>query len=397
MAAKAAQLVYRGSVKNIRQVTAPKGKTPGRYIFEFTDDYSVFDYGKMPDRLTGKGAALAMMSAYLFEELASPKAWQALFRDSKKWEKIGGNRMRSRLMRSTAGRKVREQGLATHYIGLLDRQGKVKRLNQLREPTNKLLVKAVPVISPSPLSLAGNIVWDYSMFHPGLAQFLVPLENVFRFGVPKGSSLLKRLKKNPDYLRQIGLEKIPREGQWLDRPVLEFFSKLEPSDRLLSGEAALNFSGLNGDSLQELIDLCLLTAVFLYNLFLERGLDLWDGKFEFVKSGNELLLADSITPDELRITLKGTQLSKEPLRQYYKKSDPEFHLAINAIKDQGPQAGSIRKAVKSYLGRSPKRLDKEFKTIIEQMYQALVCRITASELPTGSMALEDVVYHLKKL
>ena len=397
MTRKADQLVYRGSVKNIRQVKAPKGKIPGRYIFEFTDDYSVFDYGKMPDKIRGKGAALAMMSAYLFEELASPEAWQSLFRASQKWEKIGGSPLRNRLMKSAAGKKVRERGLATHYIGLLDREGKVKRLSQLREPTHKLLVKAVPVVDPRPLSIADNVIWDYSMFHPGLTQFLVPLENVFRFGVPVGSSLLKRLKRDPGYVRQIGLDRIPREGQWLERPVLEFFSKLEPSDRLLSSEAALNFSGLNGESLLELIDLCLLTAVFLYNLFLDRGLDLWDGKFEFVKSGDELLLADSITPDELRITMKNTQLSKEPLRQYYKKYDPEFHGGINAIKDQGPQASSIRKAVKARIGRPPKRLDPEFKGIIEQMYQALVYRITASDLMAGSMTLEDVVLQLKKL
>ena len=55
MTDKANPLVYKGSVKNIRMIQEPKKRSPGRYAFEFTDDYSVFDYGKMPDRIRGKG------------------------------------------------------------------------------------------------------------------------------------------------------------------------------------------------------------------------------------------------------------------------------------------------------------------------------------------------------
>ncbi len=394
MKEKAHPIVYKGSVKNIHSVREPKGNRPGRYVFEFTDDYSVFDYGKMPDRIRGKGSAIAMMSACLFEAMEDPSAWRALFRRGKVWERAGGRTGRDRLRRSTIGRRLTEQGLRSHYLGLVDNEGRCVRFNKLRAPTNKLLVRAVPVPSPVRVAIEGRTVWDYSMFHPGQPQFLIPLENVFRFGVPQGSSLLGRLRKQPGYGQEIGLESVPKEGDWLPRPVLEFFSKLEPTDRHLRLEEAMHVSGLTGDQFRELVDLSMLSAVFLCNLFLEKGLDLWDGKFEFVKTNTGILLADSITPDELRITLRGTQLSKEPLRQYYKREDPRFSDVMEEIKAEGPSTRSIRREVAARLGRGPRKLDSEFRKIAEQMYLSLAHRMTESPLLAHATDLDEIVDYL---
>lgn len=388
-------LVYRGSVKNIYRVKAPRGRTPGRYLFEFTDDYSVFDYGKMPDRIRGKGSAIAMMSAFLFEEMARPASWRSLFRWSDVWARLGGDRTRTRLMRSPTGRRLAREGLPTHYLGMVDEAGRRRTFAQLRRPTHRILVKAVPVNAPERLALDGRTVWDYSAFHPGCAQFLIPLESVFRFGVPRGSSLLERLRTDPGYLREIGLERAPREGEWLSKPVVEFFSKLEPMDRHLSLEAAMNFSGLGGTGFVDMTEQFLLAAIYLYDLFLRRGLDLWDGKLEFVKSGDQVLLADSITPDELRITHGGTQLSKEPLRQYYKKNDKAFQEVLKAIKTEGPATGSVRRQVRGRLGRGPRKLDPDFRRVVEQMYRALTYRITGSRLFEDSRDLDEVVRLLR--
>jgi len=388
-------VLYRGSVKNIRVVTPPRKASPGRYLFEFTDDYSVFDYGKMPDVIRGKGCAIAMLSAYLFEQLEQAAAWKRLFRRREAWQGTGGGELRERLRRSPAGRNVVARGLRTHYLGLVDEQGRCRTLDGLEAPAHRLLVKAVPVIAPRPIPLEGRLIWDYSPFSPGVAQYLIPLENVFRFGVPQGSSLLDRLSKNPAYGKQIGLDIHPKEGEWLSRPVLEFFSKLEPMDRHLSPETALNFSGLTGEAFSVLRDLSLLVAVFLRDLFRSRGMDLWDGKFEFIKVRDEILLADSITPDELRLTRGGVPLSKEPLRQYYRRRDPEFVRVLGEIKEEGTAShGSIRNEVRRRLGRPPVRLDPAFRKSVERMYQALTSCITGSRFVGGSMDLEAVVGRL---
>jgi len=396
MAQREHPMVYRGSVKNIRSVSPPRRSSPGRYLFEFTDDYSVFDYGKMPDPLRGKGAAIATLTAHLFERLEQPAAWKALFGKRQSWERAGGGALRERLRRSEAGKRLLARGLRTHYLGLLDGRGRCRPLDLLDAPSRQLLVKAVPVIAPVPVSVEGQTLWDYSPYFPGVPQYLVPLECVFRFGLPRGSSLLERLRKDPAYARQVGLEETPREGEWLPRPVLEFSSKLEPMDRYLSLESAMNFSGLPGERFAELRDLCLLVAVFLFDLFRSRGLELWDGKFEFIKVGDEILLADSITPDELRITLDGTQLSKEPLRQYYKQQDPEFVEAMRELKEEGVAShGAVRGRVKKRLHRPPRRLDPSFRTVVEQMYQGLTFRITGSRFFREAMDLESVVEVLR--
>ena len=68
------KLAYKGSVKNVFQ----SASEPDFLWFQFTDDYSVFDWGKMPDQIANKGKALALMGAYLFEELQKKSLWNAL-------------------------------------------------------------------------------------------------------------------------------------------------------------------------------------------------------------------------------------------------------------------------------------------------------------------------------
>lgn len=58
-----------GSVKNLVVLREPAGIEEGEGIFEFTDDFSVFDYGKMPDTIPGKGEALCRMASYNFAHL----------------------------------------------------------------------------------------------------------------------------------------------------------------------------------------------------------------------------------------------------------------------------------------------------------------------------------------
>ncbi|PSQ38766.1 phosphoribosylaminoimidazolesuccinocarboxamide synthase, partial [Halobacteriales archaeon SW_10_66_29] len=57
------------SVKNFRVAAAATADALGRGAFAFTDDYSVFDWGKMPDEIPDKGASLCTMGAFNFELL----------------------------------------------------------------------------------------------------------------------------------------------------------------------------------------------------------------------------------------------------------------------------------------------------------------------------------------
>ncbi|MGB8781199.1 MAG: phosphoribosylaminoimidazolesuccinocarboxamide synthase, partial [Candidatus Bathyarchaeia archaeon] len=77
-----------GTVKDLETIREPTQDSMGTGRFHFSDRYSVFDWGEMPDRIAGKGAALCLMGAYCFERLE-------------------------------------EKGIRTHYRGLIAENGKV--------------------------------------------------------------------------------------------------------------------------------------------------------------------------------------------------------------------------------------------------------------------------------
>ena len=58
-----------GSVKDLEIIENPSENNMGLGRFNFSDRYSVFDWGEMPDKISGKGASLCLMGAYCFEQL----------------------------------------------------------------------------------------------------------------------------------------------------------------------------------------------------------------------------------------------------------------------------------------------------------------------------------------
>lgn len=373
-------VVYEGSVKKIRTVKTTTAARPGVYLFEYTDDYSVFDYGKMPDRLRGKGAAMAVLSAWLFERLEDAGNWRSLAK-SDVWDVIRDADLRDGLIRSKTFRELKKAGMKTHYRGLRDRKGRLVRTDALEEPTNLMEVTGVGIVSPERTVLSGRTLWNYNHIHGGLKHCLIPLENVFRFGVPKGSSLLERMSDDPEYYKELGLKRRPKEGAMLPRPVIELFSKLEPSDRHLSFETALNFSGLDNEAFHDLLERTLLVAVFLMYAFSQAGIRLWDGKFEFVRSPEGIILADAITPDELRLTIKGVQISKEPIRQYYRRYRAPFVEAVTKAKKIAAQTNrKISNIVKTDLGSPPAKMETEFREVMEAMYTGVTAEVTGLDV-----------------
>ena len=387
-------VVYRGSVKNLISLLRPTPSRPGTFLFEFTDNYSVFDYGKMPDRLKGKGQAMALTTAWFFERLSDPAEWKALARSSV-WERIAVPEFRDRLKRSPAFRHFKLRGVPTHYRGILDPGGKRVRTEKLTRPSRQIEVTSVQILMPEKGTVGETPVWNYNWFHPGADNFLIPLEVVFRFGTPRGSSLLERVRKNPDYLTSLGIDRI-EEGSWLDRPVVECFSKLEPSDRILSPETAVNFSGLALSQFQEVIDSTFLLSLFVQDRFARAGIELWDGKFEFLRARKRVILGDAITPDELRLVKNDIQISKEPIRQYYRRRHPEFLSRISEAKAIASREGKKIGSVLTSQGYRPPGLDPEFKRAMEDMYLGLTAELTGLAALPPHRPLTEVLPLIRK-
>ena len=58
-----------GSVKDVKIIKKPEGNKTGFGEFIFSDKYSIFDWGEMPNLIMNKGKALCIIGAYFFEKL----------------------------------------------------------------------------------------------------------------------------------------------------------------------------------------------------------------------------------------------------------------------------------------------------------------------------------------
>ncbi len=136
--------------------------------------------------------------------------------------------------------------------------------------------------------------------------------------------------------------------------------------------------------------ICLL-AVFLLDVFDRAGIKLWDGKFEFGKDGR-LVLADAITPDELRLTKAGVQISKEPIRQYYRRRHPDFVEAMGKAKKMAKTSRKpLSRIMIEDLKTAPARLDPGFLEAAASMYVALTVETTGIDVFGRHMSLDKVL------
>ena len=311
-------LIYEGSVKSLYQ-----DDDPAQLWFAYTNDYSVFDWGKMPDPIPGKGEALAKLGEWFFNRLADPARWKSLGL-------------------ADHPQAARWQPIAHHF-----------RARQ----EDRILVTKVDIPALRTENVGGNLVYDYG--YPPQPRQLIPLEVLFRFGVPAGSSLLSRKDWYPFDIH---------EGAEFEEPLIEFSTKLETKDRVISyQEAALILKG-NTDTLAELYGRTLAVALFLQRTFAERGLKLWDGKMEWAMIDGKLTLVDSIGPDELRVSQGDAVFSKQFLRDFY-VGDP-WHKAVDEAGRLAKERGTDdwKTICVEELGQTPSNLSEPYKAAAQALY-----------------------------
>ncbi|MEK2646408.1 phosphoribosylaminoimidazolesuccinocarboxamide synthase [Bdellovibrio sp. BCCA] len=315
------ELIYKGSVKDLY-------KKESHLVFQYSNRYSIFDWGEMPDEVPYKGEALASMAASFFEYLA-------------------------------------KKGIPSHFVSSV--------------AANAIEVQSVNVLRPK--WIEGR--YDYSIYEDVPTNCLVPLEVIFRKHLGQGNSLEGRLKKNPDYLEDLGLEKIPNGEASFTPPLIEFSTKLESSDRYLTRQEIAEMEILSHEELQNLRTQTQMVAMELDKLFASFGVKLWDGKLEYAfgnkgpSGARTLLLVDSIGPDELRLTYEGLPLSKEFLRQLYRNTS--WSDAVKNAKDlaQERKTQDWKAICVKELSETPKSLSKEQIEVSSLLYQSLANEIAA--------------------
>ncbi len=326
-----------GSVKDLEVIRAPTKDEMGVGRFHFSNRYSVFDWGEMPDHIDFKGAALCLMGAYAFERLE-------------------------------------EKNVKTHYRGLVDKDGKLVRFDELSEPTNIMEFNLVNVYRPKAYKDEKGLRYDYGVFTPNLKNYLIPLEIIYRNGLPEGSSVFRRLKQGLITLKDLGLDHYPKPGEKLSKPIFDVSTKLEEKDRYITWEEAKRIAGLTDAELDEIKMVLTKVNDVVTEIASDAGLENEDGKIELAfDDKRNLMIADVVgTLDECRFTYDGMHVSKEVARQFYRRT--EWYKDVEKAKEMAEKTGvqDWRKLCKS----SPPKLDPQLKVIISKMYMAAANDLT---------------------
>ncbi len=326
-----------GSVKDLEVTKKPTPTAMGVGRFHFSDRYSVFDWGEMPDHIEGKGAALCLMGAYCFEQLET-------------------------------------KGVKTHYKGLIDANGNAVKVKDLKQPSSVMEVALVNVYKPKTSVVGGKIMHDYSVYTSTLKNCLIPLEIIYRNGLPEGSSVFKRLQQGKITLKDLGLDHTPAPGENLAKPIFDVSTKLEETDRYVTWAEAQRIAGLNDQELAEVKAVLLKADETITKVASHAGLKNEDGKIELAfDDKRKLMLVDVVgTLDECRFTYDGVHVSKEVARQFYKKTN--WYADLEQAKKDAEAKGI--QDWKTLCKSQPPKLDPKLKTIISQMYMAAANEMT---------------------
>ncbi|MFE4512663.1 phosphoribosylaminoimidazolesuccinocarboxamide synthase [Kitasatospora sp. NPDC056783] len=265
------------STKKTIVLSPPTADREGVGEFQYTDHYSVFHYGPMPDAIPGKGEAACRMAVFNF-------------------------------------RLLEAAGIRTHFL----RQSGPNRLEFT-------LARLPETLDHPPTPESGN--------------YLLPLQVLFRNQLPPGSSVHRRLASGGDLTpADLGLTAVPAVGERLPHPTIEYATTREAVNRFLTRADAQLLSGLDDHLFDALRETTTAVNTVLSGHAASVGIDHCDGKSEFlVTSGRELLLADSPgTPDESRLMFDGVHCGKQVLRDWYVRSGNEVPVG-RLIADRVPR------------------------------------------------------------
>jgi phosphoribosylaminoimidazole-succinocarboxamide synthase len=333
-----------GSVKDLIILEEPTETQMGRGVFEFSDRYSIFDWGEMPDHVPYAGASRCMTSAYFFENLGV-------------------------------------KGVPTHYRGLNDDSGRKYLTAGVPGPMTQMEIDLVRVVKPVPVTtLDGKTTWyNYSFFrqarNKGEGNFVVPLEFIYRNTLPTGSSVFRRLEEGTLSLKTMDLAEMPKEGEALPQMVVDVSAKFERHDRYpdeRNGESRRTFfsglGGLSDDEVEEMRYMLEEANGVITEGLSHAGLQNDDGKLEFAFTPErQLMIVDAMgTLDECRFTypFEGgrVEVCKEMPRQYYKCEQPDWVAEIDKAKKSG------EKDWRSLVRSRPRNLPPQLLEILSHAY-----------------------------
>ena len=307
------------SVKLIQIIEEPTRDSPGVADFTYKPVFSVFDYGTIVPPTALDNSTVCLMAAFNFELLE-------------------------------------EQGIPTHYLGLVTDDGElitareaIQRSTTGAPVPTTMRLKFVNRVKPTFTPEQG---WDYSMFtDPETRAYVHPLEFISRNSLPEASSVWGRIERGEVTLADFGLPSDFKKGDTVPddlRPLLDYSTKFEPDDRYISravaqglvGVSDARFARINGGTRQ--------ASNLMTDYATSVGFTRHDGKVEWItwydpvaEEGNiHDALGDAVcTWHEDRLVTHGVGISKQRIRNKVASLNPRWYGDIKASKARAKAEG----------------------------------------------------------
>ena len=336
---------YNGSVQKLYSVV----DDPGSLVSETSMGGSVFDVGTI-FQIKGSDTARAGFRHLVYTSLMDVNAWK----DIESYIKgLCGDDyfQKNPIIRDTL-EKVKSTGLKTHHKGMVGREdGQLYTSTFPKDLSNLTLIKKYNIYKPEPLTFMSSHLFDYEKYY-GNDQFVIPLEQIVRFGVTSGSSILRKYNALSDsgksaYLRELGVANELIPWQTFGAPLIDLTTKYEPEDRNISRQEALLVSGIGGKLFSESLARAILASFMVHRIFDRMGLNLWDLKWEIAKDGQDLVFVDTLDTDSVRATMISNvgghnyivNFNKQSMRDYYIIVHDDWYAAVNKTKKEAAQTG----------------------------------------------------------
>jgi phosphoribosylaminoimidazole-succinocarboxamide synthase len=309
-----------GSVKTIKVLQEPTLEAPGMADFYVKDDYSVFDWGRMPlaDGAFVDNRALLWESAFNFELLES-------------------------------------EDVPVGYRGLVMPDGKVMSVDDAAASGIQPVAMRMQLVNLIPLPFDEEKgMYDYSGYQrPMENNYMSPIEWIFRVPgrLPDGASITKRIEKNKASLSELGLPPDYKAGDPLPCWVKDISTKYEKEDRYDIPLADMQMmAGLTADEFEQCGKLLMYAARRVVEHAASVGIHVFDGKGEIAvvdRQNSRFSLVDFFgTKDENRRTVlpigkmeKDVPTSKQAKRKAHKLRDREWYDACDEEKKLAEQEG----------------------------------------------------------
>ncbi len=404
---------YEGSVQRLY----PVPEDDSLMIAETTSRGSVFDVGALFD-IEGNDVNRALFRHVLYSRLGDPAVWERV-KEAVQSDPGLSEAYRAELL-SEDLELCCQNGANTHHVGMLDAEtGELVRSGIPSHPSACNVVKRFHILKPERTRFLGSPLFDYGKFAHS-DGFVVPLECIVRFGITSASSVFRKYtqmdaKAKAAFERELGCDGPLMAWQYLTHPISDFTSKHEPEDRMVSKQEALTMCGLSGAEFARIGRLSVLGAWVVRNLVEDLGLRLWDLKWEFAKSGDQLFFVDTIDTDSIRATLEqewdgvryAIHCNKQAMRDYFALLHADWIQAIAVAKDQGRKEGraftEILRARQS-AGEAPKNpdVDPEFLTIQVEKMTAIrdslagMCSVTEAQKRLKASGQAELSFYAKR-